>query len=65
MTPKAFIFSILTNKHTNTQTHTKHIIMSNNSAPKSYDPIVQHLEDAADGAHTYGAGAVACAARQS
>ena len=28
--------------------------MSNNSAPKSYDPIVQHLEDAADGAHTHG-----------
>src|ERR1039457_6361298 len=29
--------------------------MSNNSTPKSYDPIVQHLEDAADGAHTHGA----------
>ena len=29
--------------------------MADNSAPTSYDPIVQHLEDAADGAHTHGA----------
>ena len=29
--------------------------MIGNITPKSYDPIVQHLEDAADGAHTYGA----------
>lgn len=29
--------------------------MNGNITPKSYDPIVQHLEDAADGAHTYGA----------
>jgi hypothetical protein len=29
--------------------------MTGNITPKSYDPIVQHLEDAAGGAHTYGA----------
>ncbi len=29
--------------------------MANNSTPTSYDPLIQHLEDAADGAHTYGA----------
>ena len=29
--------------------------MLGNITPKSYDPIIQHLEDAADGAHTYGA----------
>ena len=29
--------------------------MADNSIPSSYDPIVQHLEDAADGAHTHGA----------
>jgi hypothetical protein len=29
--------------------------MADNSIPTSYDPIVQLLEDAADGAHTHGA----------
>jgi hypothetical protein len=29
--------------------------MADNSIPESYDPLVQHLEDAADGAHTHGA----------
>lgn len=29
--------------------------MFGNTTPQSYDPIIQHLEDAADGAHTYGA----------
>jgi hypothetical protein len=29
--------------------------MANNSSPTSYDPLVQALEDAADGAHSYGA----------
>lgn len=29
--------------------------MANNSIPTSYDPLVQALEDAADGAHTHGA----------
>lgn len=29
--------------------------MADNSIPTSYDPVVQHLEDAADGAHTHGA----------
>ena len=29
--------------------------MANNSIPEGYDPIVQLLEDAADGAHTHGA----------
>jgi hypothetical protein len=28
--------------------------MSDNTIPKTYDPLVQLLEDAADGAHTYG-----------
>jgi hypothetical protein len=28
--------------------------MADNSSPKAYDPLVQALEDAADGAHTYG-----------
>lgn len=30
--------------------------MANNSIPAAYDPIIQLLEDAADGAHTHGAG---------
>jgi hypothetical protein len=30
--------------------------MGNNSTPESYDPLIQHLEDAADGAHTHGVG---------
>jgi len=29
--------------------------MANNSNPTAYDPLIQALEDAADGAHTYGA----------
>ncbi len=29
--------------------------MSDNSVPKPFDPVVQLLEDAADGAHDYGA----------
>jgi hypothetical protein len=28
--------------------------MADNSIATSYDPIVQHLEDAADGAHAHG-----------
>jgi hypothetical protein len=29
--------------------------MSDNSSPRAYNPLIQHLEDAADGAHTHGA----------
>ena len=29
--------------------------MADNSSPTSYDPLIQALEDAADGAHTHGA----------